>query len=118
LNLDAGQYLKDKSCFVNTNVTSLECGVTLCWELCQVGSKGIGQCGSSLGWLCLFRYSSVWRNCYWYVHMPSESWNSEPLKQIMDSAARQWVDVSGFIVGRGWHVHPRQRKKWCRDGNY
>jgi hypothetical protein len=101
--------------FVNANVTSVGCGLTLCWGLCLVASKGIGQCGSSLDWLFLYCYSSVWRNCYWYVHMPSESWNSEPLKQIMDGAARQWVHVSGFIIGWGWPVHQRQRKKWCRE---
>jgi len=111
LNLDARQYLKDENCFVNTDVTSLECGLTPCWELSQVGSQGIGQCGSSWSWLFLFWYSSVWRNCYWHVHVPSESWNSEPLKQIMDSAAGQWVDVNGFIVGMGVTCSPMAEKE-------
>ena len=37
---------------------------------------------------------TVWRNCYWHVHMWTESWYSE-MNQLMESAARivlkQWA---------------------------
>ena len=54
-----------------------------CENFVEVGCQGIVQWDRLSRWSCLFWYNTVWRNSRWHAFLPSESWYSEPLKQLI-----------------------------------
>jgi hypothetical protein len=77
-----------------------------CESLLQVGSSVLVS--ESLLWTDYFCCSiSVWRNCYWHDHMTAESWYSEPLHQLMESAVDIVLKPVGLASELGWHGWPK-----------
>jgi hypothetical protein len=90
--------LQEENCFENRNIRRLECGAVRLWEL-------VASCvlvNESVHWVDYFCCGiTVWRNCYWHVRMPTESWFSEPLNQLMESAIGIVLQPEGHMVTQG-----------------
>jgi hypothetical protein len=67
-----------------------------CENILKFGSQHFDQCDPELSWLVLFWYKSVWGNCHWLVHLPSESWYFETPKHLM----------------YGWYIWPTRRDRF------
>ena len=81
-----------------------------CENVLQVGSEGICEWECALGWLFLLLYSNCVKVLLLTVHMPTESWYSEPLNQFMESAVGIVLKPLGLALEMGLHDDLRETK--------